>query len=212
MGATDITEPQGQPSEQRQGKAVVITSLRFRSLCCGFWFFPSVSSRTTKARALRQWEQQTSENRQRQRQPFRHPWPLSAMTTDKARTFAPMEATDITEPQGKAVPIPSLLIPFPLLAVGSWLVSSESSRSNHCNDVPAMGATDITEPTRQGRSDSLVAIPFPLLAAGSWLVPSVRSGSNHGKGNHRSNGNRSATVDAFGKEIRQGKGVPSKYY
>ena len=94
---------------------------------------PSVSSRTTTARALLQWKQPTSQSQ-----------------------------------QGKAVPIPSLLIPFPLLAVGSWLVSSESSRSNHGNDVPAMGATDITEPTRQGRSDSLVADSVP--SVGCWFL------------------------------------------
>ena len=46
MGATDITEAQRQPSEERkttnQGKAVVIPLLRFRSLCCGSWLFPSL--------------------------------------------------------------------------------------------------------------------------------------------------------------------------
>ena len=44
MGATTITEP--------QGKNVAIPSLRFRSLCCGFWLVPSLRvPEATKARA-----------------------------------------------------------------------------------------------------------------------------------------------------------------
>ena len=151
MGATDITEAQGQRRCDSVPSVVVAGS------------FPSVRSEGTKA-----------------------------------RPFATMEATTITEPQDKGVPIPLLLIPFPLLrlSVGSWLVPSVCSRSGKGKGVrtngsnrhhratranigatATIGGTQGNQP-RQERSDSLVVIPFPLLRL---LARSLSESSRSGK-------------------------------
>ncbi len=57
--------------ENRQGKNVAIPLLRLRSLCCGCWLVPSVSSRSTKARPFV--SMGANDITELQRQPFRQP-------------------------------------------------------------------------------------------------------------------------------------------
>ena len=185
MGATDITEPQGQPSEERQGKAVVIPLLRFRSLCCGRWLVPflRVPEAARQGRSHR-WGQPTSQNHQRQ--------PSEQRTPTKARAFR--------FPRCDSFP-----------SVGCWFLArslcefqkqprvktfrqweqqtSQNRKGNHRRNarqptkgkgvaIPSLlipfpplrllvlSPLRVPEQPRQGRSDSLVAIPFPFL----WLL------------------------------------------
>ena len=217
MGATTITEP--------QGKNVAIPSLRFRSLCCGFWLVPSLRvPEATKARATirgtqgNQPRQSRSDSLVVDSVPSVGSWlfPSVSSGTTKARTFAIMRATDITEPQGNAVAIPSLRL----------LVLSPLR---------------VPEATRQRRSDSLVVIPFPLrvpeaarqratikgkgvAAMGATTitvshkakalrfprcdsVPSESSRSGKAKGNHQGQG-RSGNGSDNHHSKPQGKAVP----
>ena len=110
----------------------------FVAVSVGSWLFPSVSSRTTKARALRQWEQPTSQKRQGQRQPseqrqpfrnrgrFRQRQPTKAralrqreqqpsQSRQHQRATIPQLLSAMTTNKGKGVAIPFLRIPFPPL-------------------------------------------------------------------------------------------------
>ena len=196
MGATTITEP--------QGKNVAIPSLRFRSLCCGFWLVPSLRvPEATKARATirgtqgNQPRQSRSDSLVVDSVPSVGSWlfPSVSSGTTKARTFAIMRATDITEPQGNAVAIPSLR-----LLVLSPLRVPEAARQRATikgKGVAAMGATTITV------SHKAKALRFPRCDS----VPSESSRSGKAKGNHQGQG-RSGNGSDNHHSKPQGKAVP----
>ena len=130
-------------------------------------------------RNARQPTRQGRSHRSEQRQPFRHPWTLSAKTTNQGQPLCRLDHCN------KIIGFSTILqfvvqSSFPALlrlSVGSWLVSSESSRSNqgkgvridrsnrhHRAATATIRATDTLSQLLSARAtDKGKDVPIPLL-------------------------------------------------
>ena len=207
MGATTITV-------SHKARPFRFPRCGFRSLCCGFWLVPFCQIRrhqgngqpleerkASRQGRSHQWKQQPSQNHNNNHQsngnPFRHPWTLSAMTTDQGQRRCGNGSNNHHRATRQERCDSLVAIPFPLLRLLARSLS-ESSRSNQGKDVAAMGAIDITgaqgQPSEE-RTRQRDARQPRQSRSHQWKQPT--SENHKGNGNCQRNGHPFAIAIVF---------------